>query len=124
LVAVHARSRAEDAQVRVAEAKHADVEQAVRSQIDSAEQLLSASRRVAENTPVALRAAQDADRQATARYRAGLASADSVAEAERLLAQAESEDAVARLNVLRAELLLSRAVGDLTPFLSEIRKGR
>jgi outer membrane protein TolC len=98
--------------------------QAVQSQIDAAREVLTASRRIAENTPIALKAARDAEQQATARYRSGLASVDAVAEAERLLAQAENDDAVARLNVRRAELLLARAVGDLSPFLNELRGGR
>jgi outer membrane protein len=123
-VTVRARSRVEAAQVNAATARRADVLQAVQSQIDSAREVLAASRRIAENTPIALEAARDAERQATARYRAGLSSVDTVAEAERLLAQAEIDDAVARLNVRRAELLLARAVGDLTPFLNELRGGR
>jgi outer membrane protein TolC len=120
-VAIRARSRAEAAKVKVAEARRSDVMQAVQSQIDSAKEVLTASRRIAENTPIALQAARDAERQATARYKSGLATVDAVAEAERLLQQAEIDDAVARLNVRRAELLLARAVGDLTPFLSELR---
>jgi outer membrane protein TolC len=123
LVAVRARSRVEAAQVKAAEAKRNDVMQAVQSQIDAARETLLASRRIAQNTPIALQAARDAEKQASARYRAGLASVDAVAEAERLLAQAEIDDAVARLNVRRAELLLARAVGDLTPFFTELRGG-
>ncbi len=121
LVTVRARARVEAAQVKLADARRADVAQAVRTQIDSARAILDAGRRVAENTPIALHAAQDAEKQATARYRAGLASVLEVAEAQRLLAQAEIDDAVARLNVRRAELLLARAVGDLAPFLDEVR---
>lgn len=121
VVAVHARARAEGAQIKAEEAHRADVEQAVQSQIDSAREVLSAQRRIAENTPVALQAARDAEKQATARYKSGLSSVDTVAEAERLLAQAEIDDAVARLNVRRAELLLARAVGDLSPFLNELQ---
>jgi outer membrane protein TolC len=124
LVAVRARSRVEAAQVKAAQARRTDVMQAVQSQIDAAREVLAASRRVAQNTPIALQAARDAEAQATARYKAGLASVDAVAEAERLLAQAEIDDAVARLNVRRAELLLARAVGDLAPFLTELRGGR
>jgi outer membrane protein TolC len=124
LVAVRARSRVEAAQVKAASARRADVMQAVQSQIDAAKEVLAASRRIAQNTPIALQAARDAERQATARYRAGLSSVDAVAEAERLLAQAEIDDAVARLSVRRAELLLARGVGDLTPFLNELRGGR
>jgi outer membrane protein TolC len=68
-----------------------------------------------------LAAARAAEAQATARYRAGLATVVEVAEAQRLLAQAEIEDAVARLNVRRAELLLARAIGDLGPFLDGVK---
>jgi hypothetical protein len=38
-----------------------------------------------------------------------------------LLAQAEIDDAVARLEVRRALLLLARASGDLGPFLAQSR---
>jgi hypothetical protein len=44
-----------------------------------------------------------------------------VADAERLLTQAEVNDAVARLQVLRADLLVARAAGDLEPFLARVR---
>jgi outer membrane protein len=44
-----------------------------------------------------------------------------VAEANRILTQAEVDDAVARVNVWRAMLLLARAVGDLDPLSVEIR---
>jgi outer membrane protein TolC len=110
--------------VEVARAQRSDVEQAVETQIETARQVLEASRRVALNTPIALNAARAAESQATARYRAGLATVVEVAEAQRLLAQAEAEDAVARLNVRRAELLLARAVGDLDPFLAQSGRGR
>jgi outer membrane protein TolC len=110
--------------VRLSEAHRTDVMQAVQSQVDAARETLLASRRIAENTPIALQSAHDAERQAMARYKAGLASVDIVAEAQRLLAQAEIDDAVARLNVRRAELLLARAFGDLTPFLAQLRGDR
>lgn len=124
LVATHARARAAKAQLDVARAQRSDVEQAVRAQIETAQKVLEASRRVALNTPIALDAARADESQATARYRAGLATVVEVAEAQRLLAQAEAEDAVARLNVRRAELLLARAVGDLGPFFAQVRSGR
>lgn len=123
IVATHARSRAARAQVDVARAQRADVEQAVQNQLDTARSVLEAAQRVAANTPVALNAARAAESQATARYRAGLATVVEVAEAQRLLAQAEADDAVARLNVRRAELLLARAVGDLEPFFAQARSG-
>lgn len=123
VVAVRARSRAAEAQLDVARAQRADVDQAVQSQLDTARQVLDAAHRTAANTPVALHAARAAESQATARYRTGLASVVEVAEAQRLLAQAEADDAVARLDVRRAELLLARAVGDLDPFFAQTRAG-
>jgi outer membrane protein TolC len=68
-----------------------------------------------------LEAARAAERQATARYRAGLASVIDVAEAQRLLTQAEIDDAVARLGVWDAMLILARSIGDLDPFLANVK---
>jgi outer membrane protein TolC len=121
MVTIRARTRVEAAQVKVADARKREVIQAVQSQIEAARAILEAARREAENTPLAVNAARATEAQATARYRAGLASVLEVAEAQRLLAQAEIDDAVARLGVRRAELLLARAIGDLTPFLDEVR---
>jgi hypothetical protein len=45
-----------------------------------------------------------------------------VAEAQRLLAQAEADDAVARLGVWRAFLAITQAAGDLAPFLEQLRR--
>lgn len=124
LVTVRARTRVEAAQVRVADARRREVIQVVQTQIDAAHYILEAARKEAANTPIALAAARAAEAQATARYRAGLASVVEVAEAQRLLAQAEIDDAVARLNVHRAELLLARSIGDLGPFVDGVRGGR
>ena len=41
-----------------------------------------------------------------------------VADAEQLLTQAEVDNAVARVNVWRGMLLVSRAAGDLEPFFT------
>ncbi len=66
----------------------------------------------------ALAAAQAADQQAVARYKTSLAPIVEVADAERVLAQAEINDAIARIEVRRALLALARAAGDLGPFLA------
>ena len=121
LVAVRARTRAQSARVRGAAAWRDDIAQAIEAQIQGAHATLAGAQRIAQNTPIALVAARDAEAQASARYKAGLASIDLIAEAERVLAQAETDDAVARLNVRRAELLLARSLGDLTPFLNALR---
>jgi len=78
---------------------------------------LEAARRVAQNTPFLLEAARAAELQASARYKAGLGTVLEVAEAQRLLTQAETDDGLARLGVWRALLALAAAEGDLGPFL-------
>jgi outer membrane protein TolC len=66
--------------------------------------VLDAARAIAQNTPVQLTAAQQSESQARARYHAGLASIVEVAEAQNLLAGAEYQDAVARVDVWRRSL--------------------
>jgi outer membrane protein TolC len=124
MFSVRARVRLSQAQTARQRAQREELSQTIKSQVDAARVTLDASTRVAEKSPVALAAARMTEQQAQARYRAGLADVLAVAEAQRLLAQAESEDAVAHIAILRARLLLARAVGDLTPFLSAQAGGR
>ncbi len=64
---------------------------------------LTARKDVAANTPVQVSAARAAAQQATARYQVGSRRPSiQVAEAQRLLTQAEIDDALARLDVWRA----------------------
>ena len=74
---------------------------------------MQAARAVAANTPVQLAAAQQSETQARARYQAGLASIVEVADAQNLLAQAEYQDQLARVDVWRALLAEAVARGDL-----------
>ena len=83
---------------------------------------MEGARRVAENTPIQLDAAKATEAQVRARYQAGLATVVDVADAHRLLSQAEIEDSLARLRVWRALLALAASRGDLGPFLQEVRK--
>src|SRR5207245_1474122 len=76
-----------------------------------AQAALSAARQIAQNTPIQLRAARAGEQQAMARYKSGLTSIVELAEAERLLAQAEIDDALARLNIWRAQLAVAAATG-------------
>jgi outer membrane protein len=80
---------------------------------------LDGARKVAANTPVQVRAAREATQQATARYQSGLGNIDAVAEGQRLLTQAEIDDALARLSVWRSLLEIATVAGDIQPFLSE-----
>ena len=77
---------------------------------------------ISQNTPVELEAARLGETQASARYQAALAPIVEVAEAQRLLLQAETEDNLARLTVWRAMLGEALAQGDLQPFLELARK--
>lgn len=115
---IRARSRAAAADQEAAQARYDGVVLAISSQLTAASAVLEGARRAAENTPVALASARAAETQARARYAAGLASAVDVADAQRLLARAELEDLLARLDVRRAQLLLARSAGDLGPFMA------
>jgi outer membrane protein TolC len=102
------------------QAEHARMDQAVSdvtTAVQQAQATLSGARKLAANTPIELTAAQASEQQQQARYRSGLASVVDVAAAEGVLAQAEGDDAVARLGVWRAELGVAVAQGDLQPFL-------
>jgi outer membrane protein TolC len=94
----------------------------LRAQWNRAAANYAGARRIAANTPIQVKAARDASDQATARYRTGLGNIDSVAEAQRLLTQAEIDDALARLNVWRALLGIAAATGNLDPFLAEVSR--
>jgi outer membrane protein TolC len=114
---VHAQAANE----QLARARYDQVTLAIQKQIDNARAILHGARRIAANTPTELAAARATQLQDTARYQGGLATVVDVAEANRILTQAEVDNAVARVNVWRAMLLLARAVGDLHPLLTEIR---
>jgi outer membrane protein TolC len=116
----NARKRVE-AQNEIAEAARYDQTlQTLRTQDAKAQALMRAAIDIAQNTPVERDAAVAAESQARARYQNGLANITEVAEAQRLLAQAETDDAVARLAVWRALLAEAQVRGDLAPFLSQV----
>jgi outer membrane protein len=83
-----------------------------------------AARKISENTPVQLKAAQEATTRARARYDAGLGTLTEVAEAQRLLAQAEIDDALARLGIWRALAGAARVQGDVRPLLDRVGRAR
>jgi outer membrane protein len=103
-------------------ARFDQVVQNLTAQNERARAEVEGARRVAENTPIQLDAARTTEKQVLARYQAGLATVVDVADAHRLLAQAEIEDSLARLRVWRALLAWAASLGDLGPFLQEARK--
>jgi outer membrane protein len=85
---------------------------------------IASAKELAENTPRQLQAAQETELRVRKRYEAELTTVTEVAEALRLLAQAEVENALARLSVWRAHLAEANAKGDLTLFLDLLRTAR
>jgi outer membrane protein TolC len=117
---LHAREAQQSAAIRSQSARARQIAVDLKAQFQTAVAMLQGARRVAGNTPVQVTAARAAARQATARYEAGLGNIDAVAEAQRLVTQAEIDDALARLGVWRGLLAVAAAAGDIRPFLDEV----
>jgi outer membrane protein TolC len=113
---LRARRAASAATTRAESARYDEAQLLVTSQQRAAAAMLDAARAVAANTPVQLAAARQSEAQASARYQAGLASIVEVADTQSLLAQAEYQDAAARVDVWRALLAEAAARGDLASF--------
>jgi outer membrane protein len=119
LPAIQAREAAQAATVRAQTARYQQIAADLRAEWNRAVATLQGARKIAANTPVQVAAARAASQQATARYQSGLGNIDEVAEAERLLTQAEIDDEIARLAVWRGLLGRAAAAGDIQPFLAE-----
>jgi outer membrane protein TolC len=120
VAADHARHGIEAANGRAETARFEETVQTLTGLREEARAGLESARAVAENTPPELAAAQAGEAQTRARYDAGLGTITDVADAQRLLVQAEIDDAVARISVWRALLELDDAQGDLGPFLAAL----
>jgi outer membrane protein len=119
LPAIRAREAAQTATIRSQQARAAQISTDLRAQWNRAVAMLNGARRIAANTPIQVSAARSATQQATARYEAGLGTIAEVADAQRLLTQAEIDDALARLGVWRGLLGVAAAAGDIQPFVAE-----
>jgi outer membrane protein len=117
---VRAREAQQAATIRAQSARARQIATDLKAQFQTAAAQLQGARRIAANTPVQVAAARAAAQQATARYQAGLGNIDAVAEAQRLVTQAEIDDALARLGVWRGLLAVAAAAGDIRPFLAEV----
>ena len=119
---LRARKAAAAASERATAALYDEALLTITDQQQTAAALLQSSRAVAANTPVQLAAAQQSETQARTRYDAGLATLVEVADAQSLLAQAELQDQLARIDVWRALLAAAVAQGDLASFLTVLRQ--
>jgi outer membrane protein TolC len=117
--AIRAREAAQSAVVRAQTARSQQIAVDLRAQWNRAVSNAQGARRIAANTPIQVSAAKATVQQATARYQAGLGNINEVAEAQRLLTQAEIDDALARLGVWRGLLGVATAAGDIRPFVVE-----
>ncbi|HKA22070.1 MAG TPA: TolC family protein [Blastocatellia bacterium] len=120
LFSIRAKRRAEASNELAEKARYEQTVQNLKAQDARARAFMDSALRIAANTPVQLKAAQESALRARARYDAQLATVTDVAEAQRLLAQAEIDDAVARLGVWRALLAGAAVQGDIKPFIQQV----
>ena len=119
LPSIHAQEAQAAAAERSSEATYKQVLADLEAQSNTARATLDQARQIAAVTPKEVDDARTGFTQANAQYRAGLATIVALAEAERLLAQAEIDDSLAKLAVWRAWLQLQTAAGDIGAFLRE-----
>jgi outer membrane protein len=117
LASIRAKEAGQSAAVRAETARYQQITTELNARRNVALATVEGARRIAANTPVAVTAAATANQQATARYQAGLGTIVEVADSQRLLTQAEIDDALARLGVWRALLSMAATSGDIQPFL-------
>ncbi len=116
---LRARRKAEANNVAAEQARYDLVINTLKTQDARARTLVDSARRIAENTQVQVKSAQETLASARARYDHGLANITEMADAQRLLAHAEIEDSVSKLAVWRAMLAAAKLQGDLKPFLQQ-----
>ncbi|HXT73381.1 MAG TPA: TolC family protein [Candidatus Angelobacter sp.] len=117
IFSIRAQKQIEAANERAERARYDQTVDDLNGQLQQVQATLEGARLVAEKTPVELQAAREAEMQARARYDAGLANIVEVADAQGLLVEAETDDALARLVVWNDLASLTAAQGDLRPFL-------
>jgi len=117
IFAIRSRKAVESANQRAETARYDQTLQDLTGQLRKAQASLEGARHVAENTPVELGAARTTETQERSRYQAGLATLIDVADAQSLLVQAETDDALAWLAVWQNLASVAAAQGDLGPFL-------
>jgi len=114
---IRSRKAVESANERAEAARFDQAIQDLTGQVRQAQASLEGARHVAENTPLELDAARTTETQERSRYQVGLATLVDVADAQSLLVQAETDDALARLAVWQNLAAVAASQGDLQPFL-------
>jgi outer membrane protein len=93
---LRARRQAEASHEEAERARYAQTLQSLTAQDARARAMVEAAQGIADHTPLQLKAAQEAATQVRTRDQFGLATVTDVADVQRLLTQAETDDAVAR----------------------------
>ena len=116
-----ARETVEELRLQAAQARREDAARELTRRLQVARQDEQASRDVAVQAEVIAEAARSVATQVSARYQAGLSSITDVADAERRLAQAEIDRALAGLATWRAHLAVVHATASgVEPFLNAL----
>jgi outer membrane protein TolC len=121
---LRARRAAAAARTDIESARHDEAVLSVTADQRDADAMVDAARAIAQNTPIQLAAARQGERQARARYEAGLTGLVELADAQNLLVAAEYQDASARVEVWRALLTRATAQGSMQPFIDLVRAAR
>jgi outer membrane protein TolC len=111
--ALHAEQQAQKAAIEAERDRYDQTLRDLEERLQQARASLDSTEAIARITPTGLVAARKAEEQQRARFRSGLATVVDVTVAEATLAQAESQDAIAQLNVWRALGVYAAASGDL-----------
>jgi outer membrane protein len=117
IFSIRSRKAVESANERAQKAHYDQTLQDLTGHLLQAQASLEGARHVAENTPMEVDAARTSETQERSRYQAGLATLIDVADAQSLLVQAETDDALARLAVWQNLASVAASQGDLGPFL-------
>lgn len=118
---IRARRKAEASNLQAEQARYDQVINTLKAQDTRARILIESARKIAANTAVQVKAAEETLTRAKVRYEYGLTNIVEVADAQRLVAQAEMDAAVAKLAVWRALLAAAKLQGDLKPFLQQAK---
>lgn len=122
LFSIRAQEAQEAAVGRSASATYHQILTDLQAQLNAAQATLMQAQRIAAVTPKEVTDARTGFDQSNAQYRSGLTTIVAVAETQRLLAQAEIDDSLAKLAVWRAMLQIQTVQGDISGFLSEASK--
>lgn len=118
---IRARRKAEANNALAEQARYDQVVNTLKTQDTRARILLESTRKIAANNEIQVKAAQETLTRAKVRYEYGLTNIVEVADAQRLVAQAEIDAAVAKLAIWRAMLAGAKLQGDLKPFLQQAK---